>query len=75
MGEYVPEGVFMDDLRIASLDFVDSHSGQIKEGSRKRSRQVRVEGQEELIDHVTLSSTRETEEEPSGYHPPSFEPK
>jgi len=61
----------MGDFRIGSPGAVDSFSGQTKDGSKKRSRQTRVEPQEEPTDQVTLSSAGEADEEPPGYFPGS----
>jgi hypothetical protein len=67
----------MDDSRIDSLSFDDSLHGQTQDGSKKRSKQGRIESQEELTDQVVLSSGGDTEEEPLGYFPNSSdaEPK
>ena len=65
----------MDDLRISSLDFIDPHSGQANDGSKKRSRQRPVEPEEELTDQVTLSSAGETEEQFPAYSPASPDPE
>jgi hypothetical protein len=65
----------MDNLRIGSFDLFDSHSDRLKDGSKKRSRQPQIEREDEPVDQVTLSSAGETEEQPSGYCPPSSEPE
>jgi hypothetical protein len=67
----------MDEFRIGSTGFVDSHSDQTRDGSKKRSRQRQVDSQEEPIDEVTLSLDADNEEESPGYSPgsPDQEPE
>jgi hypothetical protein len=61
----------MDEFRIGSLGFVDSHTDQRKDGSKKRPRHKDAEPQEDPTDQVTLSSAGDAEEPPSGYLPAS----
>jgi hypothetical protein len=60
----------MDDLRISPIDYIESHAGPTKDGSKKR-KQKHAEPEEEPIDQVTFSSNDETEEQPTGYLPAS----
>jgi hypothetical protein len=67
----------MGDFRIGSPGFMDSHSDQWEDGSKKRSKRRHVEPQEDQADQVTLSSDGDPGEPPPGYFPASSdeEPK
>jgi hypothetical protein len=59
----------MDDFRIGSLGFGESHAGQANDGSKKRSSPRNFDPQEEPTDQVLLSSSDDIEEKPVGYLP------
>jgi hypothetical protein len=67
----------MDDLRVTPLGFFDSHPGQTKDRSKRRSGQdcAEPQEQEDVADQVILSSATEYEEQPPCYSPASVRRK